>query len=296
LPTSVPFDLLAVVDFSAASARGGKTPCENQIWAVFETPHWRSEPTYFRTRFDLIDGLITLLRMHPGNALIAWDLAFGYPAGSGIGGGRKAARAYRQLIEDDHRNRNNRFEVAERLNRQIGDPPGPFWARPAGTGTEVLKETMEVPWRFPFDALRTVERLAHQDGFNSVQSVWKLFTPGSVGSQTLMGLATIERLNEQLQCGRSVRYWPFDTDWDRGLSGVVHVECWPGLFPFDHIDHPIRDARQVVATLDVISGANAVGNISKLLGRPSGLSAAELLAAEEEEGWIAGFRTGLSET
>lgn len=290
MPTRGHFDLLAVVDFSAASAPGPARPSENQIWADFEAGGRRSGPTYFRTRFDLVNALETYLKRHDGPALIAWDFAFGYPAGSGLGGGRSVAERLHDLIQDGPDNRNNRFDAAEAFNERLGEAPGPFWACPPQRASDRLAMTKAKPWPYSFDELRLAERAAHEDGFPGVQSVWKLYTPGSVGSQTLIGLATTERLNRRFP-GRRVSYWPFDTGWDRDLDALVHVECWPGLFAFDHVDHPIRDAQQVVATLDVVSKANREGNVGALLGPPD-LPTEKLAAVEEEEGWIAGLRTG----
>lgn len=290
MPIRGQFDFLAVIDFSAASAPGPARPSENQIWAAFEMGGERSGPTYFRTRFALLEALEHFLRPYDGSALLAWDFAFGYPAGSGLGGGRGVARRLHDLIEDGDDNRNNRFDVAEALNDRLGAAPGPFWACPPQRVSDRLAMTKAKPWPFGFDELRTAERVAHEDGFQGVQSVWKLYTPGSVGSQTLMGLATTERLNRRFP-DRSVRYWPLDTGWDRALDGIVHVECWPGLFAFDHVDHPIRDARQVSATLDVIVAANREGGLSDLLGAPD-LPSEPLAAVEREEGWILGLRTG----
>ncbi len=238
------------------------------------------------------------LSASPGNALIAWDFPFGYPASSGLGGGRTTAERFADLVTDDEEARSNdRFGVADNLNQQIGSGPGPFWGY---MGKENLPTLTRGKPAFPVKGVeehRIVERAIRDargtPGF--ISSVWQLSYAGCVGGQAIMGLSAIARLHRQRSDLRPVRYWPFDTDWDRDLDGVVHVECWPSLFPFDHIDHPIRDARQVAATLDVIATANEAGNLRSLLGRPSGLSAAELQAVETHEGWIAGFMTGQSD-
>lgn len=243
----------------------------------------------------LLAQLTSVLKHCVGNALIAWDFPFGYPRSSGLGGGRPVAERLADLVEDDEAGKhNNRFAVADALNREMGEGAGPFWGY---MGKPPLKSLGKGKPRFPVRGVeehRLVEKAIRSSqgtpGF--ISSVWQLSYAGCVGGQAIMGLASIARLHRRMNDKRAMRLWPFDTGWDKDLSGIVHVECWPSLFPFDHVEHPIRDARQVAATLDVLRKADSEGRISSLLGRPSGLSRDELTAVEDGEGWIAGFSTG----
>ncbi len=246
-------------------------------------------PLYFRTRAELLDALRAMLSNVRTNALIAWDFPFGYPSGSGMGGGQDVASRLFDMVEDGPDDTNNRFLVADVLNRQIGSLPGPFWGRPATVQTPDVGEKKPDFGHHDFSEFRIVEERVRRAGHRSIQSVWKLFTTGSVGGQAIVGLAAIERLNRALRPARPCRFWPFDTGWDHDLDGVIHVECWPSMIPFDHIDHPIRDAQQVAASRDLISHANITGDLTPLLGRPPDLTPAELHAVETEEGWIMGF-------
>ena len=288
MPTSTRFDLIAVVDFSAASSPGPARPSKDRIWIATAVDGRPEAPRYFRTRADLLDALVSLIEPVEGNVLICWDFPFGYPLGSGLGGGRDAARLFEGLVEDGPKDRNNRFDVAELLNRRLGRLPGPFWGRPRTARHADLSETKPGFGHHPFAEWRIVENQVRRAGYRSIQSVWKLYTTGSVGSQAIMGLALIERLNRSLP-DRRTSYWPFETDWDRDLEGVVHAECWPSLTPFDQIDHPVRDARQVAASRDALMRANDAGDWRFWLGRPECLSPDELQAVETEEGWIMGF-------
>jgi len=247
-------------------------------------------PRYFRTRLDLMDALLDLVRGTVGPVLIAWDFPFGYPIGSELGGGRTVAAKLAGLIDDHVDGGNNRFDVAADLNRAFGDAPGPFWGCPRSQAGDDLSEKKQDFSPFPFNEWRVVERAARQAGHHHLQSVWKLFTTGSVGGQALIGLALIERLNHALADDpRPRRWWPFDTGWDRQIDGIVHAECWPSLFPFSHIDHPIRDAQQVAATAERLWTANCDAGIGALLSCPDWLTGPQRHAAETEEGWILGF-------
>ena len=93
---------------------------------------------------------------------------------------------------------------------------------------------------------RSVERAGTNTG--GLQSAWKLAGVGSVGSQSLLGLPIVHRLLEA--AGDRGRLWPFEPI-DRG-DAIVIAEIWPSLVAFDHIDHPIRDAQQVIALRDLL--------------------------------------------
>lgn len=295
MPSSGQFDLIAVVDFSASAIPGPRRPTRDRCWFALADADGTRPPQYCRSRTDLLQHLGAAIAGTEGNVLVAWDFPFGYPASSGLGGGRAVARRFAALVEDDEPDRhNNRFQVADRLNHEMGGEVGPFWGY---MGKEVLPSLRKGKPDFPVNGVeehRIVERSIRDargtPGF--ISSVWQLSYAGCVGGQAIMGLAVIERLHGNISGNRDVRYWPFDTNWDERLDGIVHVECWPSLFPFDHIDHPVRDAKQVAATLEVIVAANAAGDPGSLLGRPSGLSVEELRDVENCEGWIAGFRTG----
>lgn len=282
------FDLIAVVDFSAAAAPGPKRPTKDRCWAALSVRGRRHDPGYFRTRRDLLQALASAIGEVSGPALIAWDFPFGYPAGSGLGGGRRAAEMLFELVEDGPHDANNRFEVADRLNRRIGSLPGPFWGRPRTVAAETVGEKRPPFDHHPFAEWRIVERRVREAGYPSIQSVWKLYTTGSVGSQALMGLASIERLNRSLDPPRRTLYWPFETGWADDLDGLVHVECWPTLFPFADQPFPVRDARQVAATRDGLLAADREGRLAAMLAAPPDLTPVERRTVMDGEGWILG--------
>lgn len=283
------FDLIAVVDWSAAASPGPVLPKKDRIWLAWATADSRPDPLYCRTRNDCLDRLECLVRATAGNVLIAWDFPFGYPAESGLGGGRTVASRLAALIQDGPRDRNNRFAVADNLNRSLGSDCGPFWARPSSIRVATVPEKKPDFARFPFPEWRIVERHARNLGFHNIQSVWKLFTTGSVGSQTLMGLAAIERLNTRLADHVAARWWPFETGWSDRLDGLVHVECWPSLFDFSATGWPIRDQAQVAVTRDTIMAWQRDGTLAARLSAPAWLTGSDRKKVMRSEGWILGL-------
>lgn len=283
------FDLIAVIDWSAAASRGPARPTKDRVWLAWGMPDERPDPIYCRTRNDCLGLLEKLIRAVGGKALIAWDFPFGYPAASGLGGGRATAERLARLIEDGPQDRNNRFDVADALNRGFGSESGPFWGRPASRNVARVPEKKPDFSRFPFPEWRIVERHARAAGFPSIQSVWKLYTTGSVGSQTLMGLAAIHRLNQSLAPDFPALWWPFDTGWADRIDGLVHVECWPSLFELSGSPHGIRDQAQVAVTRDRIMLWQDEGTLRQRLSAPAHLSDADLAAVTAGEGWILGL-------
>ena len=100
-------------------------------------------------------------------------------------------------VTDGPDNANNRFAVASQINAHLSSD-GPFWGRPETAQHRHLQPTKP---KTTFPDRRHVETLVP-----SAQSVWKLYTTGSVGSQSLMGLPLIHRLSGRL----NTAVWPFE--------------------------------------------------------------------------------------
>jgi len=222
-----------------------------------------------------------------GNVLLAFDFPFGYPTGSKIGGGREAAKLLSQHLISSENDKNNRFEVGDMLNRQISAVPGPFWGHP---------KSMEFPdltWSKPtfshndFKEWRLAERHLKKSG-HKIMNVWQLLGQGSVGSQTLTGLADLHHFSKAEDIKERVSFWPFETKWDKNLTGIILAEVWPSLSDYEKIDHPIKDARQVLACLEGLSEKNRENKISSLFAAPTCLTDDEKTQCEREEGWILG--------
>ncbi|MDZ7905391.1 MAG: molybdopterin guanine dinucleotide synthesis [Cypionkella sp.] len=281
------FDRVIILDWSAASAPSPRRPSADAIWLA-EADARGENVQYHRTRASAEAQLMGAIRAaHSTGArlLIGCDFPFGYPAGfaaalTGQASARAVWRYFAGEITDSAANANNRFSVASTVNAQFGN--GPFWGCPMGAQTAHLCAKKRVDYAdLPFGERREVEKR-----IPSAQPVWKLFTTGSVGSQSLMGLPMIHRLAQM----RGVSVWPFDAP----LSPIVLAEIYPSLL-----------AREVAAAMaqqgsDAIKDAVQVQLLARALLGQSAASMAQMLAVPNplarEEGWIlgAGFAAELA--
>ena len=290
------FDMIVMVDWSAAASRGPARPIPDRCWVGWMHLNDTLPPQarYFRTRPEAEEAISDLLAAVRGNVLVGFDFPFGYPAGSGLGGGRLLAARLAALIDDSPDGANNRFAVAARLNDELnGGQAGPFWGCPANAECTTLTAKRSGRRGGPFtDSRRADTRLLGR----GIQSCWKLYTRGSVGGQMLVGLPAIHRLLTHRRVGARCRVWPFETGWDARLDGIVLAEIWPSLFNFRTVDHPIKDAQQVIAACVWARRAQAGGSFRRAFARPGDLDPAEAASCVEEEGWILGLGTGLAWT
>jgi precorrin-8X/cobalt-precorrin-8 methylmutase len=267
------FDSYLAVDWSASTIpkRG-----RDSIWLCLhgsppENPRTRHEATH-RVR-ELLDQLIA----DGKRVLVGFDLPYGYPSGFADlvapGDGPPWRRTWAALvrrIRDDEGNRNNRFEVAAALNVD----GGPFWGCPGGQARGGL--TVKRGISFPHKGLQ--EFRVVECAVPGVQSAWKLYGAGSVGSQALLGIPRVAFLRDDPELSQVSAVWPFEPT--RGAQ-VVHVEIWPGLV--EPTAHPIRDAGQVEALVRAWAGLDEVGRLGPLFEVPS--------STATEEGWIFGVAT-----
>lgn len=270
------FDTIVVVDWSAASAPSPARPSADAIWIGVAGADERVE--YFRTRAAAEAALVALMaaeRAAGRRVLVGFDFALGYPAGfaARLTGQARARAVWAWMagrIVDDAQNRNNRFAVAEGINRAFGGA-GPFWGRPAGLDLPALPATKAVDYA----ALGLAERRAVERVVPRAQPVWKLYTTGSVGSQVLMGLPMVHRLAQ----GAGVAVWPFDHH--VAGAGVVLAEIYPSLLaPHVAAEGGIRDAAQVRLLSRALWRLGQAGQLATLLTVPGDVP--------PEEGWILG--------
>lgn len=247
------FDLVIAVDWSADSKPGPVNPKPDAIWLAFGTRDERPPPEYHRTRASAIDRIAALAGSHRGSTAVGFDFAFGYPTlpTTCMPTGRDLCRFLAERIEDREDNRNNRFEAAQQLNREIaaahGWSEGPFWGRPAHLDLPNLSPRS--PTQCPAPPFRAIEQHIRSTDRKSIQSAWKLAYPASVGSQTLLGLPAVHRLLTHPDFADRCHLWPFEPMPQRN-DPISIVEIWPGLIEHGHVEHEIRDARQVVAVRD----------------------------------------------
>jgi hypothetical protein len=218
------FDRVIVVDWSAANLPTSPTNRANAVWIGCHDAEGGAE-WHHRTRAAAEAQLVTLIdtaRASGQRILIGFDFAMGYPAGfaARLTGEARAEAVWRWLSQTvtDVDNRNNRFEVATRINAAFPEGPGPFWSHPLGQSWPGL------PFRragIDYAALGVSETRAAEAAVPRAKSPWMLFNPGSVGSQSLLGLPMIHRLSQL----PGVAVWPF-TPPD---APVVLAEVYPSL-------------------------------------------------------------------
>lgn len=288
------FATLIMADWSASNAPGPRKPHKDRCWVGrLSAGAGRPQLAYCRTRAaarEVIQQWTAEASPH-GKTLVGFDFPFGYPAGSGLPGGRALAARYGKLLRDEPNDRNNRFEVAGRLNQELWPSmEGPFWGHPASHHYPGLQTTRPKPWPAGVPEYRIADRALRHLG---IQTVWKLAYPASVGSQVITGMASVHRLLQH-PAFADAAIWPFETRWEKRLPPVTIAEIWPNLFYRGWLQHPavarypIRDAGQVAATLLALAEADRDGRIAAMLAAPGDRSGDELAAIEGQEGWIVG--------
>jgi precorrin-8X/cobalt-precorrin-8 methylmutase len=272
-------DLVIAADWSAEQGRK-PTPQENRCWLAWGTPGRRSDPEYMPTRFEAMLRIASLLNEHAGaRALVVFDFAIGYPCGEDgspvLPVGRELCALMHATVADNASGINNRFEAGAALNERImahtGAPVGPFWGRPRTLRLASLPELR--PSGTLVAKLRACELSARRLTGSKPKSPWQLAGIGSVGGQSLVGLAAVHTLLASL--GGRGHLWPFEPVPERA-DAVTIAEVYPSLFPRRSPLHWYKDARQVVDTRDALLDW---GDPASLLTSPP---------SAQTEGWILG--------
>ena len=196
-------------------------------------------------------------------------------------------RAIAEGVRDDGENRNNRFDVAAKLNRKLH---GAFWGRP------VSQPVAGLSLRRPPAAARLLPEMRYADAWVAgPQSPWKLYGAGSAGGQALTGIPYLWQMREDPELSPQVRVWPFET----GLAApfgaqqdeprIVVAEAWPSqLRPKPRPDE-VKDQMQVRVMAEHFARLDQAGRLARFFAGPRELSGEQRRAIEREEGWILGL-------
>lgn len=281
------FDRVVVVDWSAAAVpRQGV----DSIWIA---DHYPAEDQIRldnpATRQAASDVLLTCCReaLAAGHRLlIGCDFSFGFPAGTAAAlGWRGNGPPWRFLWDalaaaliDLSDNNNNRFAVAAEWNRRISGRAEPFWGcPPAAAHPGLLAPRRQGDGGLP--ARRHVEMCLPR-----LQPVWKLYTTGSVGSQSLTGIPRLRFLRDHPALAPFLRLWPQDT----GLRPpdpavrIVLAEIFPSLLTPPPLAGLPKDAAQVTALARWLGQTD----LEPLFAVTPPDAVRE--AVEQEEGWVLG--------
>ena len=287
------FDVIVIVDWSA---NGGPTRGTDSIWSYELQIHSgeRGELVNHPTRLHARDHLLHMLlqRHEHHSVLMGCDFPFGYPAGfvhaadlesPGLAPWAATWEHLTGRLTDDERNRNNRWAVAAELNERLGHHR--FWGAPlsqAGPHLPTHRPPAPAPDRTAEARLRSQGRRPFSPGH--------LFGAGSVGSQSLTGIPVLHHLRHHPVLAHRCVVWPFETGLAQpppGPNGIVMAEVWPSAIDFNHVDHPVKDARQVVALADSLAADQRAGRLVQAF-RPS-LAAEVAAVVVAEEGWVLGL-------
>lgn len=280
------FDRIVVVDWSASNS---PTTGADSVWIAIADSSGiaLSNPSTRQTALTEIVAAVD----SAGPTLIGVDFSLGFPRGTAeaLGLVGRPWRAVWELlgaeVADDQRNRNNRFSVASRLNAKVGaDDAGPFWGCPPAQRTTHLTSTKPDRSNAWPPEWRHVESRLRAEGLRPF-SAWQLLGAGAVGSQSLVGIAALERLRCNL--GDRVSIWPFDAGLAVPLAAdIVVAEIWPSRWPVTVPAGMVKDAAQVQSTAQRLIDTDAAGALAALF--TPAVETQELDAVIDEEGWVLG--------
>jgi precorrin-8X/cobalt-precorrin-8 methylmutase len=288
------FDAYLMVDWSAANT---PTLGQDSIWIAHVGRSGNGRPflRWLRnvaTRAEAMKLIATTMRdsVSRGERLLAgFDFAFGYPAGAAEAMAGHASwdavwRALAQAVEDDRENRSNRFAAAAAFNARAFGGDALFWGHPRGQSHNGLSPTKTSGAYGTIGEKRHVERRVV-----SAKSVWQLCYTGSVGSQTLLGIAALETLRNDPSLAQSIAVWPFETAFAASLDKpIIVAEIYPSLFEVAAFEGEIRDAAQVRCVALTLAALDAQDRLIGLLACPDDLDGTVRHDVLTQEGWIVG--------
>ena len=274
------FDGYMAVDWSA---NGEPKQGKDSIWIAIRGFGGAEEPENPATRRTAVERIASLLETATAanrRLLVGFDFPFGYPAGTalmltGRDGWKAVWSRIAEVIEDDPRNANNRFDAAAVLNAAF-DGEGPFW------GNGLAREIPSLPRKKPQSGwgVNLPANLRHAESeVKGAQEVWKLNGAGSVGGQALTGIAALEWLRHRA----SAKVWPFET-LGEGRSHVL-AEIYPSLIE-PNPGSAVKDARQVATVAAALQKLDELEELKRHLRAPSKMPA----TVRKEEGLILGMQ------
>ncbi len=289
------FDAYVMVDWSGASTpRRGK----DSIWysvllrdggetrqTALENPSTRHQAT------EELCGRLAALVADGRRVLAGFDFPFGYPCGTADRLGIKGLRWRHmwQLLDDGLTdapdNANNRFDLAESLNRRISGDAFPFW----GNVREEARPYLVRRNRRPHATADPAERRLCDRRLPSTQPVWKLAGAGSVGSQALTGIPRVWQIRRDPRLAAATHVWPFETGLGYDPRPRLQLaEIYPSQIAAPALAGLPKDAAQVTAITAHLARLDAEDRMETALAGDPGLTQAQRDCVETEEAWILG--------
>ena len=275
------FDRIVMVDWSAAAV---PTRGRDSVWIGEAARSPINMPTRSAAMAWLRDAARDTI-IAGRKLLIGFDFAFGYPAGVAVrfGGGWQAVWSWLAArAHDADDNANDRFAVAADFNARFPGVDGPLWGVPPRRTVEGVAATSPPSPPAGIPARRAVERIV-----TNASPVWKLAYTGAVGSQTLLGIARLERWRRDRAFAGALAVWPFETEFAHALDAPVTLaEIYPSLFPVTPGEGEVKDAAQVRTLAEGFVALDTADALRPHLAGPTDPRARAVALAEE--GWIMG--------
>lgn len=297
------FDAYIIVDWSAAAR---PVSGANSIWIGVRTrtttarSSFRSEnPSTRLAARRRIHALAQDFISRGQRVLIGFDFAMGYPTGTAeaLGLDIRTDPPWRAMhdhlarnIVEHEDNSNTRFELAASLNAAMTDRAHPFWGAPASRTSLMLSAR-----KGDFSSGRSLpeHRLAEawiRSTFKAYpKSVWQLAGAGAVGSQSLLGIATVAALRDQIA---DARLWPFETGLDKLTAKrlentpCILAEVYPSTVSVTSKPGEILDQAQVRTLSKRLESLDSAGILGGAFDSLDSISSREKHRIIAEEGWI----------
>ena len=284
------FDSFVIVDWSAANLpKVGR----DSVWICRrcgEEETLINPATRHAARAWLADCLAAAMT-NGRRVLLGFDFPFGYPAGFaarlGLAGPpwRAVWDEIAGLLTDDDRNRNNRFEVADLLNRRVSGGAFPFWGCPAAPPRAHLRGRHHRR----HDSEGLAERRLVDLYIPSAQPCWKLLGAGSVGGQALTGIPVARALRDDPRWRQKAQIWPFES----GLGApapapIVIAEIYPSLWAVTPAPGEPKDRAQVRTVARFLAALDRAEALAPLFAGDPALSPLQRRRIETEEAWTLG--------
>lgn len=289
------FDNYIMLDWSASSKPNTGS---DSIWIYILKRDVRLQlrgeshnPATRHAAMEIIERELSAFAKRGDKTLVGFDFAIGYP--NGTAAALKLADApwsammkfLSKEIIDKPDNDNNRFQVASKMNRLISNSATPFWGCPPKMVNTYLQPTKS-------NTSLNLPELRICDSVGKVaSSVFKLYTPGSVGSQSLTGIPYVQKLRDKFE---KSRLWPFET----GLKelnrddiedlDIIFCEIYPSLLKTKPNQGETKDLAQVRAIAEYFAKIDDDGKLEKEFSGKAKIEDSQKSIIENEEGWILG--------
>lgn len=297
------FDAYIIVDWSAAAK---PVTGANSIWIGVRARDARLKYQFSsansKTRLDarqMIEDLAQRFIRRGDKVLIGFDFALGYPAGTAAAAGLLQSDAppwqamhdfLASKVTERDDNSNARFAIAAGLNYAMTKGPHPFWGTTKKDQASTLSmKKGDFSQEGSLPEHRRSEAWIRSQFKANPKSVWQLMGAGAVGSQTLLGIATVQYLRKAID---RARIWPFETGFQAlNQENLVETSCvlaeiYPSTVSISPKTGEILDEAQVRTLSKHLESLDSAGKLADAFGPPDTLSSREIAEITCEEGWI----------